>query len=75
MVSTLVGDMVREGLLAREQHRFILLNQAERRSKSGERVILRERILRRDRRAGAQDQPVALFEHFLRRRQRLEQAA
>jgi len=34
MVSTLVGDMVREGLLAREQHRFILLNQAERRSKS-----------------------------------------
>ena len=34
MVSTLIGDMVREGLLARsEQHRFILLNQAERRSK------------------------------------------
>ena len=34
MVSTLVGDMVREGLLARsEQHQFILLSRAERQSK------------------------------------------
>jgi len=34
MVSTLVADMVREGMLARsEQHQFILLRQAERQSK------------------------------------------
>jgi CRP-like cAMP-binding protein len=34
MVSTLLGDMLRAGMLARsEQHQFILLNQAERQSK------------------------------------------
>jgi CRP-like cAMP-binding protein len=41
MVSKVVGDMVEEGLLARsEQHRFILLRQAERQSKVG--CVLRD---------------------------------
>ncbi len=49
--------------------------QPERRSKPGEPVVLRKRLLRQYRRVGAPGQPVALHKHVLRRRQRLEQAA
>src|SRR5258708_34501534 len=44
MVSKLVGDMGQEGLLARsEQHRFILLRQAERQSKVA--IVLPDRTI------------------------------